>query len=87
MLKHISLGFIAATLFAALFAAPASARDSFGVDNRRTENHYAAPHRHNRSGAWIGANHGRFGGPHGQRWGGAHDHFSPRGQGGHHWGW
>ncbi len=72
--------FARAALALTLFAAPAMARD--GVDYGRNETRNA-PSRHNRSGAWIGNNLGHHGGRH---WG-SHDHFSPRGQGGHHWGW
>jgi hypothetical protein len=67
-----------------LMTAPAVAREKFGVDYGRNDNrHYQHGRRGatNRSGAWIG-NH-----PHGGQWGGAHGHFSPRGQGGYHWGW
>lgn len=81
MLKSIALGALAASLL----AAPALARD--GVSFHRNDNRNIQPQRHNRSGAWIGNNHGHFGGPHGRHGGGLHDHFSPRGTGGHHWGW
>jgi hypothetical protein len=74
--------------FLLALCAPALARDGGGVDHGRNDDRHHR-HRHkNRSGAWIGDNRGHFGGPHhGAQWGAGHDHFSPRGQGGHHWGW
>jgi hypothetical protein len=69
-------------------ASPALARDRSSVDYGRLDNSHYRHQNRNRSGAWIGNNRGHFGGPHhGARWGAGHDHFSPRGQGGHHWGW
>ncbi|CAJ0875505.1 hypothetical protein AMST5_02701 [freshwater sediment metagenome] len=79
MLKTITR----AVLAAALLATPAMARNS--IDYGRNENRHSPSHRSNRSGAWIGNNLGHHG-AHGRQWG-SHDHFSPRGQGGHHWGW
>ncbi|GLI94348.1 hypothetical protein [Methylocystis echinoides] len=81
MLKTVFRGALAVILL----AAPALARDGFSTDYGHNANRHAPSHRHNRSGAWIGNNQGHVGGPHGRQWG--HDHFSPRGQGGHHWGW
>lgn len=82
MLKKILPG----ALLVVLLSAPALARDAFDVDYGRHENRYAQP-KQRRGGAWIGNNRGHVGAPHGGRWGVGHDHFSPRGQGGHHWGW
>lgn len=82
--------FAPAILMAALCAAPALARDAFDVDYGRNDNrHYRHDNRRNahRSGAWIGNNRGHVGGPHGGHWAGGHGTFSPRGQGGYHWGW
>ncbi len=77
---------IAVAAIAALVCAPALARD-FSVDHGRNENRYAKHGRPGRSGAWIDDNRRHSGAPHGGHWVGGHGHFSPRGQGGHHWGW
>jgi hypothetical protein len=67
-----------ALLSALLLAAPALAHDH-GVNWGRTTNRNAvAPRPQN--GGWA-HHHQNVG-----KWRG-HDHFSPRGQGGHHWGW
>lgn len=74
-----------AALGVALLYTPAMARDRSGVEfGRGVDTHHSHRHRHNRSGAWVGNGHGDWRGH-----GGGHryDHFSPRGQGGHHWGW
>ena len=73
MSKKIAL----VALSALVLGAPALARD-FNLDYGRNENRYAPEHR-GRGGA-----HPRQW--HGGKWRG-HEHFSPRGQGGHHWGW
>jgi hypothetical protein len=85
-----------ATAFAALIAlgaslvlaAPAAARDRRGVDYGRQDNsHYKHGQRQHRTGAWVGHNRGALAGPHAVHNGPGHGQFSPRGQGGHHWGW
>lgn len=72
---------------AVLMATPALARDRFDVDYGRNDNRHYHSGGRNRSGAWIGDNRHHPGGHHHGRWSGGHDHFSPRGQGGYHWGW
>ncbi len=74
-----------AMIIALLTGAPALAGGS--VDYGRNENPYARQHRHRSGGAWIGNNRGHVGRPHGGHWAGGHGQFSPRGQGGYHWGW
>lgn len=81
MLRKIILAAIAA-----LVCAPALARD-YNVDYGRHENFYAPSGKGHRSGAWIDNNRHHHGAPHHGHWNGGHGHFSPRGQGGHHWGW
>jgi len=81
--------FVRAFVGAVLLLASSSvlARDRFDVDYGRNDNrHYRHADRH-RSGAWFGSNRHHHGNPHGGHFGAGHDHFSPRGQGGHHWGW
>ncbi len=78
MLKRIAVAAVAA-----LVCGPALAG---GVDYGRNDSR-AARHGRNRTGAWIGDNRHPAHNPHGPSWGGGHGHFSPRGQGGHHWGW
>jgi|GEM_PF-6321257 len=79
----------AAVVLAGLFLSlePAAARDHFEFGNPRAHSgaHGIKSHRHN--GAWIGNDRGHWGADRGRRWGHGHDHFSPRGHGGHHWGW
>jgi hypothetical protein len=77
---------IALVAVAALFCGPALAREG-RVDYGRNESRSAPQGKRHRSGAWIGDNHRRGGAPHGGQWHPGHGHFSPRGQGGHHWGW
>ncbi len=81
MLKKIGLAAVAA-----LLCGPALARDG-GVDYGRNENRFAQQGKRRHSGAWFGDNHRHGGAPHGGRWNPGYGHFSPRGQGGHHWGW
>ncbi|WP_363346808.1 hypothetical protein [Methylocystis echinoides] len=84
MLKKIAVAAVAA-----LLCAPALARDftvDYGGLGRNTPNH-AQHGKRSRSGAWIDDNRRHHGAPHGGHWVGGHGHFSPRGQGGHHWGW
>ena len=71
-----------------LGAAPAMARDR-GVDfGRDYGDNSAGRHRsHNRGRTWMHNDRGHWGGHHGGHPGMSHDYFSPRGQGGHHWGW
>lgn len=77
----------AALAAAVLMAAPALARDRSGVDFGRNDSRHQPHGARNRSGAWFGDHHRAHPGPqHGGNWG-AHGHFSPRGQGGYHWGW
>ncbi|WP_156824975.1 hypothetical protein [Methylocystis rosea] len=66
---------------------PAMARDRFEFGNPRAHSgaHGIKNHRHN--GVWIDNDRGHWGADRGRRWGHSHDHFSPRGHGGHHWGW
>ena len=79
----------AAVVLAGLFLPlePAAARDNFEFGNPRAHSgaHGIKSHRHN--GAWIDNDRGHWGADRGRRWGHSHDHFSPRGHGGHHWGW
>ncbi|MEK4035250.1 hypothetical protein WOC76_07405 [Methylocystis sp. IM3] len=78
---------IAAAAIAALVCAPALARD-VSVDHGRNESRNVRHGRHSRTGAWIDDNRRHSGSHHhGAHWVGGHGHFSPRGQGGHHWGW
>ena len=62
-----------------LLAAPALARDN-GPDWSRNSRNRGAVTQRPQNGGWT--HHHQAGG----KWRG-HDHFSPRGQGGHHWGW
>lgn len=90
MISRIAM---AAATAALLLTTPAVARDRFGADlGYNHSRHYpgAGGRRQNdrsRSGAWIGDNRHHSGRHHHGRWSGGHDHFSPRGQGGYHWGW
>lgn len=62
------------------------ARDKFDRDygvNDNSHYHHADRHR----GGWIGDNRGHHGAPRGGHLNDGHGHFSPRGQGGYHWGW
>lgn len=70
-----------AVLGAVLVCAPATARDRFDLEHGRGVDHHRSGH--NRTGAWVGDGRSDWRGRHG----GHHGHFSPRGQGGHHWGW
>jgi hypothetical protein len=64
-----------------LLSTTAMARDGSGVSYGQNDG--AVRRRHApRTGAWIGDHH-RPGG----HLNGHHGHFSPRGQGGYHWGW
>jgi hypothetical protein len=72
---------------AVLMATPVLARDRFDVDYGRNDNRHYHSGGRNRGGAWIGNNRGHLGAPHGGHWGAGHGQFSPRGQGGYHWGW
>ncbi|PPD45480.1 MAG: hypothetical protein CTY15_03565 [Methylocystis sp.] len=81
----VRLSVAAAFGLALACAAPALARDRFSTDYGHNDNRHYQQNR--RSGAWIGNRHGHSGHQwHGGHFG-AHDHFSPRGQGGYHWGW
>jgi hypothetical protein len=77
MMKTVAWGALALVLL----STTAMARDGSGVSYGRDEGvarRRPAP----RTGAWI-ADHHRPGG----HLNGHHGHFSPRGQGGYHWGW
>jgi hypothetical protein len=67
-----------AALSALLFAAPALARDVAPDWGRNTNRNAIAPRPHNNGWSHHHQHPGKWRG---------HDHFSPRGQGGHHWGW
>jgi hypothetical protein len=67
-----------AALSALLLAAPALAHD--GSANWRRNGSRSVTAQRPQNGGWA-HHHQNVG-----KWRG-HDHFSPRGQGGHHWGW
>ncbi|QGM98343.1 hypothetical protein [Methylocystis parvus] len=84
-MKGFALFLGAAALFA---ASPVVAGNAFDVDYGQNDNKHYHHHANKRGGgAWIGNNRSHVGGPHGGHWGGGHGQFSPRGQGGYHWGW
>jgi len=78
----------AAVALAGLFIplVSASARDNFEFRSPRVHSG-AGIESHRHSGAWIDHDRGHRGADRGGRWGHGHNHFSPRGHGGHHWGW
>jgi hypothetical protein len=79
---------IALAALLALGSAPTLARDyGVGYGHDYGDRHSGRQRSHNRSRAWIDNDRGHWRGHHGGHPGMSHDHFSPRGQGGYHWGW
>lgn len=79
---------VALATLMALCSTPAIARDyGVGYGHDHGENRSGRHRSQNRSRAWIDNDRGHWSGHHGGHPGMSHDHFSPRGQGGHHWGW
>jgi hypothetical protein len=85
-IKEISAAAVAlAGLLLPLEPATAGANFEFGNSRAHSGAYGIKSHRHN--GAWIDNDRGHWRADRGRRWGHGHDHFSPRGHGGHHWGW
>lgn len=87
-MREMSAAAVAAALVGlTMLPGPAAARG--GVEPGDSSAHTRAlnrnSHHHNR--AKFDNDRRHWGVNHGQRWGHGNDHFSPRGLGGHHWGW